>query len=489
MGASNSQKAVKGMSSQTFVTLLLGIIEIVSFSIMSRLLSQEDFGYYAAITAITTVFATFSETGMGASIIQRKDITPRFVNNAFTISFFNGLFLSILLILLAYPLTREFVDASLTIPLMVMSIPLFCNCLISVQTSIMKRRLDFLKVGFIDMFSVLIASIIAIVLAWKGMGFYAIISKVVISSLLATILSYKAANTKFAFQLDKATFNEIFKFSGWLTASVFLRNLATQLDRLLMTNLISVNALGAYNRPKEFINNITSKIGGIFDTALFPILSQIQDNKNQIKRAYIKSMYIMNLLAVVISLGFIFNGELIIRVFFGEKWLSVLSTFQILSIYMVFHYDGRLADCFLRSLGLTQKQFYFRFMQLVICTIGILLSYKCGINGIAISVVLCDAIMVIAKHFYLSRIINITLSESFSILVKTWKVSFLNIPIMFAICHFATGSIAFCMITAVCYILIVLIEFVLYPQIVGRQYVEEYYSQLRKAIEKKFFKK
>ena len=63
------------MSSQTLVTIVLGLVEIVSFSIMSRLFTQEDFGYYAAITAITGVFTTFSETGIGSAIVQQKEIS------------------------------------------------------------------------------------------------------------------------------------------------------------------------------------------------------------------------------------------------------------------------------------------------------------------------------------------------------------------------------------------------------------------------------
>ena len=87
------------MSSQTLVTIVLGVIEVASFSIMSRLLTQEDFGYYAAITAITAVFASFSETGIGSAIVQQKELTKRFIDNAFTICLLFGTFISLLLFL------------------------------------------------------------------------------------------------------------------------------------------------------------------------------------------------------------------------------------------------------------------------------------------------------------------------------------------------------------------------------------------------------
>lgn len=489
MDNSNTNKAIKGMSSQSFVTLALGVIEIGSFSIMSRLLSQEDFGYYAAITAITTIFSSFSDTGMGAAIIQRKAITERFVNNAFTFSFLVGIFLSLLLVCMARPLADGVSDVSMTVPLMIMSFPLFCHCVSSVQFSIMKRRLQFMKVGFILMISTLIASIIAIILAYYGLGYYAIISRAVLSSFLGLLFSHIAAHTKFSFALDKKTFGEIFGFSGWLTASVFLRNLASQMDKLLMTNLLSVTALGAYNRPKEFVNHITSKLGGIFDTALFPILSQLQDDKARTRSAYMKSMYILNLFAVVASMGMVFNAELVIRVFFGVKWLSILPTLQILSLYMIFHYDGRLADCFLRSLGLTKQQFKFRFIQVIIYTIGILICYRWGINGIAISVVLCDAIMVILKHLYIASKIDLQFSDGITVLVKSWKIGVINLPVLLVVYYLMSGSITGCIVSVLIYLLLIIVEFVALPNIIGKQYKEEFYPQIKATIFKKINKR
>ena len=98
---SNTQKAIKGISSQTLVTLSLGVIEIALFSIMSRLLSKEDFGYYAVISAIMVVFTSFSETGIGAAIIQRKETDRNYINNAFTLSLLFGSFIMIILLLLS----------------------------------------------------------------------------------------------------------------------------------------------------------------------------------------------------------------------------------------------------------------------------------------------------------------------------------------------------------------------------------------------------
>ena len=47
-----SEKAMRGFGSQTLIVIGIGVVNLIYFSVMSRLLSKEDFGYFAIITAI-----------------------------------------------------------------------------------------------------------------------------------------------------------------------------------------------------------------------------------------------------------------------------------------------------------------------------------------------------------------------------------------------------------------------------------------------------
>ena len=475
---SNTSKALKGMSSQTIVTIVLGLVDIVSFGIMSRLLTQEDFGYYAAITAITTVFASFSETGLGSAIIQRKNITDKFINNAYTLSLIFGITIAAILVALSKPLSVGLVDESLIIPLMLMSITLLFHNIISVNTSIMYRRLEFVQVGMINLVSLVITTIVAILLAYMGLGYYAILTKAVLATIITLVLSHIGAKTKFRLQLDFETVKSIFGFSGWLMISVFFRNLAQQLDRLLMSNMLSVNSLGAYNRPKEFIIQISSKINGIFDTALFPVLSGIQDDIEAVKRAYLRSFYYMNIFAIVLSLAFVFNSELIIRVFFGEKWMSILLTMQILSCMLVFNVDARLADCYLRSLGWTKQQFYFRVIEVVAQLIGILIGGHYGINGIAVSVVLVNILTIAAKNYYITKRLGIDTFKVIKTILKSWKVSYLTLPVLIILQYLLPHHLLGNVINAFIFCLLYLFAFVVYPNMIGSMYKNEVYPTI-----------
>ena len=478
MEASNTQKVIKGISSQTLVTLLVGVVEIVSFSIMSRLLTQEDFGYYAAITAITTVFASFSETGIGAALIQRQSINKRYIDNAFTLSLLFGCFISVILIILAKPLSTTVIDQSLRIPLMLMSVTLLCNCLSSVSISLLQRNLRFLSVGLINLLSQIITTVVAVVLAIKGFGYYAILTKAILQSFLVLVFSFYATHLKFSLALDKGMVATIFGFSGWLMASVFFRNFAQQIDRLLMGRLLSVSALGEYNRPKEFINQVSSKLNGIFDTALFPVLSGIQDKKDSMANAYILSFYYMNLFAMLLTLLFVFNHELIIRVFLGEQWMNTRILFVILSLALVFNIDGRLSDCYFRSLGLTKQQFHFRVLELIIKSIAIIIGAKWHLIGVSVSVVIANFVMIVLKTFYVSKRVGVFPKRLFSVIVESWKFTLFEIPILlfafFTLPHSWLGNVALLFVYFCCNGLL----FFFLPGFVGVRYKEGAYAQI-----------
>ena len=480
---------IKGMSSQTIVTIILGLVEIVSFSIMSRLLTKEDFGYYAAITAITVVFSTFSETGIGSAIVQQKELTKQYINNAFTLSLLFGGFISILLLILAGPLAYSVADVSMKVPLMLMSGTLLLHCLTSVNRSIMHRKLQFLRLGMINLVSLVVTTCVAVWLAYKGYGYYAIITKAILSSIITYLLSLYYCKTRFGLALDKDTFKKIFSFSGWLMASSLFRNLAHQVDRLLMPHLLSVSALGSYNRPKEFIAQISSKLNGIFDTALFPVLSSIQDNKKALNSAFRRSLFVMNVFASLLTLCFIFNSGVLIRLFFGEQWLELQNIMIIISCSLLFNIDGRLADCYLRSMAMTKQQFCFRVFETILQTTGVLIGYRWNIFGVALAVTITGSIAKLLKIIFVGNKVAIKPKKVLSIIISSWRYCLLMLPICILAYFVVPKSIVGDIILSAVFSVTTIIIFALMPKFVGRQYENEVYAKVKSIVFSKKHKK
>ena len=484
MTESNTHKVVRGISSQTIVTLVLGVVEVVSFAIMSRILTKEDFGYYAAIAAITAIFATFSETGIGSAIIQRKQLDSRYINNAFSLCLLFGLFVAVALFFLSGILAGSLIDNSMVVPLKLMSVTILLHCVTSVNLSLMYRKLQFLRVGLINLIALVVTTIAAVILALQGYGYYAIIAKAILSSVIVFILSFILCRTSYHFNLEKSVVKDIFRFSGWLMASNLFRNLAHQVDRLLMPRLLSVEALGAYNRPKEFIEQISSKLNGIFDSALFPVLSGIQDDIPRLQSAFRRSMYYMNIFSMFVSLAFIFNSELLIRIFFGNEWLYLKWMTMVLASTLIFNINGRLADCYLRSLGLTKVQFYFRMFETAVNTLSICIAYRWGVLGVAISFAVANALTKVIKIVYIASKVNIGWKDCLAIMLSSWHFAIVLLPISITTL-FLPSSWSGNIITICVFLLTAVVIFLLTPRLVGGKYAQELHPQAISFIKNK----
>lgn len=481
----NTDKVLKGVSTQTLITAILGILEIVSFSIMSRLLTEKDFGYYAAMLAIVTVFKSFAETGIGASIVQRKNLDKYYMNNAFSMNLLFGIIISFTLFLSSDFLSEYVADETMAMPLRIISITLLCNCLSSVNISLLQRNLQFVKIGIVNITSLVTTTLVAIVLALKGYGYYAILARAVLESFLILFLSYLMVNMKYKFVWDIQMYRQIFGFGGWLMASAVFRNLAAQIDRLLMTSLFSIQTLGLYTRPKEFISSLAGKTNTIFDTVLFPVLSTLQDKKQQLQRSFNSACYFLNIMGMLMSVVLFCNGELIIRIFLGEKWLHVLPLFSVLSFYPVLLINGRMGDIFLRAMAKTKQQFLFRVGQLVFAVAFILIGYRWGIIALAISVMASYASITCLKIGYVIGKMGISYSMIGITILHSYRFVLFILPVYVVCCvacpHNWTGNI----IQAVVLLLSLFVLFLLFPSFVGKHYKNGGYFIVKNFIKSK----
>lgn len=424
MGQSNSEKAIKGARSQTIIVLMKGALSLVYFSIMSRLLTPDDFGYFALITAVTTILASLSEAGFGSAVIQKKDANNSYSSTAFTLSLCLGVFFSVLLFFGA-PMFSKLVcrTLELTLAFKIMSSIILLSGINNITWALYMRKLDFFKFGILQILSETLSYIVGVIFAFKGYGFYSIVAAAVANQLFLTLILISLKKYQFKFVIVKKYVKEIIGYGGWLTASVILRNLTDEIDKVIIGRMLPLTDLGAINRPSGFVNRISSQVNGIFDTVLFPILSSIQDDPEIVKRAYAKSMSLIVTLSIILSASMILCSDLILYVFFGSQWLFLKPILIIFSLGLILNGFSRLSDSFFRSLGIVKRYFFARLINWVIVITLVWLACHLNITIVAIAMVLGNLISCCIKYIMQRNYIRVgTLLLLRNIFENTWLI-------------------------------------------------------------------
>lgn len=429
-----SEKAMRGFGSQTLIVIGIGVVNLIYFSVMSRLLSKEDFGYFAIITAITTILDEISSAGLGSAVIQRKTIEKDFFHCAFTLSLLIGGFFTLVLFLSAGGLSFYYAGGSvLALGFRIMSITFLSHNITSPIRALYIREMRFLRYGSYQLATLIFSCLTGIVLAYKGIGFMAIVIASTLAPLSLAFILLFINIKRLGVCFNKTYFSEIFSYGGWLTASGIVRSIYDQLDKLITTKWISISLLGAYNRPVGFISQVSGQINGIFDTVLFPILSTCQDDVTKMKRSYLTCSELILVPAIIIAVSFILCSHLIIIVFLGEKWLDLIPVFRIASLGMVFMFYNRIGDCFFRSLGIVKEYFLVRVIVCVLSVVSIYFGCKYGIYGLAISVMIAKFVESIVKTVFFQLRLKFYYSELFKRIIKVGLLPLLLLCISMAL--------------------------------------------------------
>ena len=485
MSSTKTETFLKGVSITTVFTIASGILGVVYFAVMSRLLTKADFGYFAALTGIMTVVGAIADAGLGAAIIQKKDADKSFISTVFTMSLCLGLLCFLLVFLLAPVLARLVADDYITTPLRIMSVTLVFHSFTSVANAQLYRALKFKRIGTIGFISNVVNTSLSVILALKGFGLYAMISYVTFGPILTTVLLYTSSVKVPRLGIQRSYVKGVFSFGGWLTLSVICNKIATYIDRLVLPRMTSVETLGAYTRPASFTNNITGSLTDIMDKVLFPMLSDIQDNKEAAVSVFYRAVELLNTFSAVLGCIFFFNADLIIRIFFGEEWMELVPVMRVVSLTTVFFIDTQLVDCFFRSLNYVKTGFFIRLFALFWNLFCIYWGVKYGVLGIAVSLAFANISVIILKMVVLNRKLGASMRIMFTKWLSAWKVAILPIVIgMVYLLLFPKTTLLIDVLFALVLGGVLLYVFLFRPMLVG----VEYTSTLYPIIKDKFLK-
>ena len=473
-------KVYKGLSSQTLIAIIMGVLEISVFALMSRLLSQQDFGYYAIIIAVVSVFQSLTEAGLGSTVIQRNDATKEFVSTALGLSTILGVFFTVLLFLLSGPLSILMgYDDDLANSFRWMSVTLLLCSINSVAQAMFMRTLDFMKFGLCRMLAYIVSSTIGIVMAIYGHGVNAIIASVVSNTVLTTFILFVVRGEFPNVRIYPQYVKDILSYGGWLTASVIVRRITTELDKFILTRWLPVAQIGAYNRPAQFLTSITTKVTDIFDVVLFPILSSFNEDRAKIKDSLLKSISLISWFGLIFTALLVLGSQIIIDIFFGAEWEWLITVFRVLSLSVLCLFHTAICDCYFRSLGYVKAYFYARSITCIITLICVFVGAQYDILGAAIGVLVSRVFDSIFKLIYLSFKLSVNFLDVIkSLLTPMWLITIVAIACYLIVCYVNCGAYVGVFVFGV----ICLAISACTPKIFGKDFYESIYLVAKEKI-------
>ena len=308
------------------------LLQSSSTVVLARLLTPTDFGLVAMVTAVTAIASGFADLGLTEATIQRKEITHNQVSTLFWINVAIGLLLTLVTAAMAPVLARFYHEPKLVGITLVVSLTFLLGGLRGQHNALLKRQMRFSSIAIRDIASNALGVLVAIALAWRGAGYWAIVALPLTLNLTQMVISWLMVNWKPGLPHRDPEVRSMVGFGGNIAASYVIFNWIRNADNVLIGWYWGAGPLGLYSRAFNLLTLAVSQISAPAASVAIPAFSRIQGDPELFARYYLR---IMNLIVWISAtlFGFLFvTATPVIVLVLGDKWRGAAPVFQILTI-------------------------------------------------------------------------------------------------------------------------------------------------------------
>ena len=280
----------------------------------------------------------------------------------------------------------------------------------------LSKQLLFGRVSIATIASEVTYMIVTIILAWSGYGLWSLIYGKLSSELLKLILIW-FFNPTWAWLIPKRwdwpLMKDLLRYGLPVTGGGLVSYFHTHWDDWFVGRQFGNEALGFYSKAYDLSNKTLSSLSrSVINGVFFPSYSRISDDRDRMKRVFLKGTRVVWLMMVPISLGLLVLAPQIVLVLLGVKWVPMIPTLQVYSFMVLFRPISSNTVPLFMAVGRPRDVLYAGIVLSVVMVPAVLLLSVYGIVGVAVAVVISHIVGVAYNLFQVNRIIPGTAAAS-----------------------------------------------------------------------------
>ncbi len=296
--------------------------------ILARILPVETLGIFNIAQSVITFFAYFSDVGLAASLIQKKEhVTEQDVKTTFTMQLGLVLTLTSIIIYFAPQLALFYgLDESGMWLVRVLALSFLLTSLKVVPSVILERDLNFKPLVMVEIVENLIFNILLIILTFSGYGLWAFSAAVIFRSFAGVILIFKIAPIRPSFGFERSAAKRLLQFGVPFQLNSLLALLKDRLVPLVIAKMVGAFGMG-YITWSQGLAYISLEIMSVIIRITFPAFSRLQHDKKSLGIAADRSLFVTGLFVFPALFGMGAILPSLVEYVINPKWIPAIPSF------------------------------------------------------------------------------------------------------------------------------------------------------------------
>ena len=461
-----------GLGNQYAGTLITGLGQLVVTAALARLLSPQDYGLVGLAAVYVGLAAVFAHFGIGVAIIQRAELTARYLRAGFTASILLGLLTSAIVWLTA-PLAAAALGNDQLVPIIrALSLGFLLTNPGLVAEALTQRNLAWRRLMWVEVAAFLLGyALPALVLAAAGFGVWALVASALAQNLVRTVallsLQPHPKSPRIGHEI-----RELLLFGSHFTLARIFNYTAGQGDNLVVGRVLGIVALGYYSRAFKLMMILVTYFATVVTRVLFPIMSRLQGDQERLRSTYLTGSAVLALVSAPLGALLVVLAPEFVGVVLGSRWAPAVVPFQILTAGIMFRNVYLMAYCLDGAMGAMRKRTVRDGIYALAVVLGSVVGTRFGLVGVATGVVLAIAVNYFVGAAMSLRMLGASWSDYARAQLPAVGLGFLTAVVAFTVrlALLAAGSGQLVVLGATCVISLAMLAilYLAWPGIIGQ---------------------
>jgi teichuronic acid exporter len=373
--------------------LFIRISRLAATVVLARLLTKYDYGLAALVLTTNEFVNVFTQNGIWDKLIQTdEEDLPQLCQTAYCLNWIVCGALFLIQCLVSVPAAWFYKDTQIILPICIMATVYLIIPFSLVQASLTQRENRLHVIALANGLQVCLDNILTIVLAFFGLGMWAIVLPKVLVAPIWAILHYSNNSWRPSRQFTLLKWQEIIQFGQSVLGTKMLSTLRNNLDYMIAGKFIGLEALGIYYFAFNAGLGISMSAINAVDSALFPHLCSARSDPPQFKQYYFDSFKTISLLVVPLVLLQSSLAPFYVPIVFGQKWLPAIPILILICLSAIPRPYANAASKTLWALDLPDWDLKWNLLFTGFFAIALLIGVHWDILGIAAAVLLAHFI-------------------------------------------------------------------------------------------------
>ncbi len=359
------------------------ILQLTFNIILFRLLTPVEFGLIAMVTSIMSIVRVLKDLGLTTAIVQKKQISHAQASNLFWINSAFSLLVVFALIASSSALATWFNRVEVQTITYWIALSFLPIGISGEHRAILVRQMHFGRIALVEIISITIAVTTAIVAAFLGAGYWALVIYHIVQNTGIGIGLWVACGWIPGLPRRDVSVRSLLKFGGNMLAFNLVNVLSKNFDQILIGKYLGPVSLGFYERAYRIVVQPVGQVQYPLSNVAIPGLSRLQDEPKRYKKYHSRVIGMIGLvISPVMTLAVIMAPELI-PVVCGSGWDESVPLFAILGISAIFTPYSFTAGWLMASQGRVSEMLRMGIINSILSILAIIVGLQWGAIGVA----------------------------------------------------------------------------------------------------------